>query len=310
MGGSSSGGPFLRSDPEKLKKQIRHTEERTADAAFETSVNETLTQLLAHFNNRDVALVNDRLNAIKELIEGEIEETVDTLLGGSVAKHTYVDGLSDIDSLLIVDDTKYKDAKPRLILAALEEILRKGLGTEANVNVGRIAVTVSYPDGMQIQLLPARRSEEGLRVPAWRLDGWSAIEPEKFQRGLTKRNAECNGKLIPTVKLVKAINSTLPDDVQLTGYHVESLAIAAFRGYEGPRTFSRMLPHFFEKAKDLVLAPIADRTGQSVHVDEYLGDANSAPRHQVSHLLARIGKRIKNAMAAKSQEQWRALFGE
>ncbi len=69
-----------------------------------------------------------------------------------------------------------------------------------------------------------------------------------------------------------------------------------------------MLPVLFEKAKELVLAPIRDSTGQSVHVDEYLGEADSQERRNVSHLLNRTFKRMRNASAAQSDSQWRELF--
>lgn len=70
-----------------------------------------------------------------------------------------------------------------------------------------------------------------------------------------------------------------------------------------------MLPLFFERAKDLVLSPIRDHTGQSVHVDSYLGAANSEDRQAVSHLMSRLARRMRNASAGASTAQWRALFG-
>ena len=42
----------------------------------------------------------------------------------------------------------------------------------------------------------------------------------------------------------------------------------------------------------MVLTPIRDSTGQSVHVDGYLGNANSADRQAASHLLNRIAKKM------------------
>jgi hypothetical protein len=70
-----------------------------------------------------------------------------------------------------------------------------------------------------------------------------------------------------------------------------------------------MLPAFFERARELVLTPIRDSTGQSVHVDEHLGPANHDARVVLSHVLGRIARRMRNASAAGSAAQWRALFG-
>lgn len=308
--GGSGGGPFVSRSPQDLAKLVRRAEDETSVAAFETELSNTLSELLGAFNNRDVQLVSERLGDIKLALEDSIEETIDQMFGGSVAKHTFVDGLSDIDSLVIINDTRLEDRGSLQVLERITEILRKRFSQEAVVSHGRMAITVEYKDGMKIQLLPALRTKGGkLRVPSSRGESWSHIDPTTFQEALTRRNEQCGSKLVPVIKFAKAINGTLPESQRLSGYHIESLAISAFRGYEGPKTTSAMLPTFFEKAKDLVLAPIHDSTGQSVNVDDYLGGANSDARVNASHILGRFAKRMRNATASGSTAQWRALFG-
>jgi hypothetical protein len=204
------------------------------------------------------------------------------------------------------DDPKQS---PQAILEHLTKVLRARL-TNVSIDHGRVAVTITYADGMQIQLVPAVKTPDGLRVPAWKANGWAEIDPEKFVAALTTRNAQCGGKLIPTIKLAKAINATLPEAHQLSGYHVESLAIAAFRGYDGPQTLSKMLPHLFKQIPELLLQPIKDKTGQSVHVDTYLGANKSLARRDASHVFERLSKRMENAVASCSVELWQRLFGE
>lgn len=309
MGGSGGGGPFLNRSPEQLAKQVKQAEDATSVKAFETELGSLLGDLLASANSRDVALVQDRLDEIKDGLGEKLDATIDTLFGGSVARHTYVDGLSDVDSLLILNDTELEGLKPSEALKKLADLIRAQISTSADVGAGKMAVTIEYPDGMQIQLLPAFKTSQGLKVPSFLRDGWSGIAPEKFQKALSERNAECAGKLIPTIKLAKAIIGTLPEAQRLSGYHIESMAISAFREYEGPKTTSSMLPVFFEKAKDLVSSPIRDSSGQSVHVDGYLGDAGTDKRIAMGHLLGRLAKRIRNASAHQSKDQWRAIFG-
>ena len=309
MGGSGGGGTFDHRSPEKLGELVRKAEQQTSVAAFEAELSATLGELLAGFNERDVPLVRERLDDVKRLLDDAIEGGIDQLFGGSVAKHTYVDGLSDIDSLLIVSGTDLEDSKPVVALDRVTDILGRQLAGEADVSHGRMAITVEYSDGMKIQLLPTIQTATGVKIPSSRHDGWSQAEPRGFQEALSRRNEQCSGKLIPTIKLAKAINGTLPEQQRLSGYHVESLAIAAFRNYGETKTTAVMLPTFFEKAKDLVLTPIRDNTGQSVHVDDYLGPANSEARVNTSHILGRLAKRMRNATAAGSKSQWRALFG-
>jgi hypothetical protein len=117
-----------------------------------------------------------------------------------------------------------------------------------------------------------------------------------------------DGKLVPCIKLAKAIIATLPEQRQLTGYHTESLAIQVFKDYKGPKTSKAMLRHFFENAPGHVKEPIRDSSGQSVYVDEYLGEANSLGRRIAADALGRIARKIRNADGARSVERWRELF--
>lgn len=309
MGGGGGGGPFVNRSPEQLAKQVRQAEDDTAVKAFEAELGSLLGELLAAANSRDIGLVQERLDDIRTELGEAMDASTDLLFGGSVAKHTYVDGLSDIDSLIILDGSNLEAEKPSVALAKVADIIRTAAPTTASVGAGRLAVTVEYDDGMQIQLLPAFRFNNTLKVPSFLRDGWSHISPEAFQKALSSRNQECNGKLIPTIKLAKAVLGTLPEKQRLSGYHVESLAIAAFKDYDGTKTAAGMLPVLFEKARDLVLRPIKDSSGQSVHVDAYLGDANSDQRVATSHILGRIAKRMRNASAHMSGDQWKAILG-
>ena len=307
MGGSGGSG---WSNPSDIAREVREAEKETQNEAFQTELSGLLTKLLARFNDRDVPLVRHRLDEILDALGDVTEEDVEQVFGGSVAKHTYVDGLSDVDCLLVVNDTGLEKAGPRATLASVEEVLTDRLKGQAEVTVGQLAVTVRYGDGMEVQLLPAVRSGNDLKIPSSRDSAsWSKIDPRKFQAGLTKYNAQCDGKLVPTIKLAKAIIGQLPEARQLSGYHIESLAIDAFKGYTGTKTPAAMLPRFFEHAKARVLSPMADSTGQSVHVDEYMGSANSVDRANASHLLGRIAKRLANATASGSLPQWKELFG-
>lgn len=311
MGGSGGGGgAFVNRTPEELRDIVRKAEEKTTVAAFEAELSGLLGNLLGEVNGRDPHATRERLESIKATLQGEIDGSFDQFFGGSVAKHTYVEGLSDIDSLMLINDSDLEGKSPKEVLSKVMDIIHRKLGDDVTVSHGQMAVTVKYSDGMVIQLLPALESKDGqTHVPSSRTDGWSKIDPVAFTKALTKRNQECGNKLVPTIKLAKAINGQLPEAQRLAGYHMESLAIAAFKGYNGIKSPSAMLPTFFERAKDLVLSPIKDRTGQSVHVDEYLGLANSPERVAASHVLGRLARRMRNASAAGSADQWRALFG-
>ena len=112
---------------------------------------------------------------------------------------------------------------------------------------------------------------------------------------------------MPTIKLAKAIIGGLPEPQRISGYHVEALAVNAFRTYDGPRNPAAMLGHFFEFAKSAVYHPILDATGQSAHVDDYLGEDHSSNRQRIGASLARIARTIDSATLIG---QWQELLGQ
>lgn len=310
MGGSS--GSFGRAGSGRTAADYASKLREEAEATsreFETELTQEFSELLVDFNARNTEETAERLEDVKRLLSDslDLDTSFETLFGGSVAKHTYVDGISDVDAMLVVKG-QLEAATPKEVLAKVAAVLSEKLGKECTVSVGNVALTLKYAKGPEIQLVPSIRDGNVLRVPAWEKNSWSQIDPKQFRDGLTKRNNECGGKLIPTLKLAKAINATLPENARLSGYHIESLGVAAFRDYKDERTTVRMLPHLFKQASELVKQPMADRTGQSVHVDSYLGEANSTQRMAASHLLARIHQRMLNASAAKSRDLWRDLF--
>jgi hypothetical protein len=125
-------------------------------------------------------------------------------------------------------------------------------------------VTVQFSDGTTIQILPALKTSQGTRIP--RSDGtaWSKIvRPEVFARELTDVNKATGGKVIPIIKLFKTLNDRLPEDARLSGYHIEALAVEAFKDYTGSTNPKEMLMHFTQSASGKILTPVKDMTGQS-----------------------------------------------
>ncbi len=305
--GGSGGGFFSGSvDPDELARRTREAEDGTRDDAFETDVGGYLASELAQFNDRDVDGIQTVFDSVKKDLESDIEGTVDLLYGGSISKHTYVDGLSDVDALVLMDRTELSGKDPAALQSLLADCLRSRYGKDA-VYEGVLAVTVTLHE-KTIQLLPALRDGRQFKIASYDGKGWSRIDPAGFTKALTKSNQALDGKLVPCVKLVKSIVGTLPEQRRLTGYHTESLAIQVFKGYEGPKTPKAMVRHFFENAPGHVKQPIRDSTGQSVHVDEYLGSGDSLQRRIVADALGRIARKIRNADGARSLESWKGLF--
>ena len=309
MGGSGGGFFSGRYSPADLRRQVRQAEDEVRDDAYEAAVSNHIDSLLTQANRRDTAAVQQHLEMITKAIAADIEGSVVLQFGGSVAKHTYVDGLSDIDVLVILNQSELKDMNPAEVRAYFAQRLRDRL-SQTPVAEGALAVTVTFQDAT-IQILPAVRVGRGVRIPQADGADWSSvIRPDAFAQKLSQVNKATNGKLVPTIKIAKSILAQLPDSQRLTGYHVESLALEVFGGYQGTATTKAMLRHFFTEAPQLIRQPIKDSTGQSVHVDDYLGAGNNVSRRIIADSVARIGRSMQNADGAKSVKQWQETLGE
>lgn len=306
MGGSGGGYFSSGGSPGDLARRVRDAEVQSQDTGYETAVNDLLGEFLKDFNDRDAAGMQQMLDEIKEQLGTAIGGTVDLVYGGSVSRHTYLEGLSDTDALVILDPDDVGRKSPAGLRERFAQKLRKTFGAE-NVKVGDLAVTVTHK-GRELQLLPAMRDGDGYRFATPDGRSWSTINPRAFAEKLTAANKEHDGRLIPAIKVAKSIIAHLPKQQQLTGYHVESLAIAAFKGYDGPKTYKAMVAHLFYRASTLVKEPIKDSTGQSVYTDEYLGEPNSSQRRIASQALQRVHRKLLNADASKDTQPWSDLI--
>ena len=307
MEGSGGGNFKGRQEPRELAQELLYSEIQTGNEGYDTEVNQILGDFLKEFNNRDVQGTREILDEVKEELGDEIGESVDLVFGGSVSRHTYLEGLSDTDALVVFDPVDIAHESPSHLIDRFRQRLGMLFGVE-NVTVGDLAVTVKVR-GKEVQLLPALRDGERFRIGAPDGRSWSRINPRTFAEKLTQANQAQDRKLVPAIKLAKSIIAKLPKKQQLNGYHVESLAIEAFKNYEGQRTYKAMVTHFFKSAVELVNAPILDRTGQSLYVDEHLGKSNSAERLLVSHALQRVQRKLLNGDASKSVETWSEIVG-
>jgi hypothetical protein len=303
--GGSGGGRYSGPPSEPILRKIQRAREQ-GRLRVEGEVNELLKRLLAHFNDRPTEQIGDRLTELQSCLSEAVE--IDRILfGGSVAKHTDVSGLSDVDALVILDRQDLAGQPPQVMLEAFSETLKNALprGEVLSIEKGHLAVTVTYKDSHQIQLLPALHTGQTVSISTADGKTWSDIKPRVFERELTKANERQNFGLVPAIKLFKSIVSTFPQQKRLTGYHMEALSIEAVRDYEGPKTSKALLLRILDRASQVVLSPLLDVTGHSKHLDSYLGGRNSLERRNESQALSGMKRRLE---AATTVAQWHAVF--
>ena len=121
------------------------------------------------------------------------------------------------------------------------------------------------------------------------------MRPDVFAEELSEANRATDGRLTPTIMLAKAMADChiRHEDRKISGYHMEALAIDAFRSYSATRDSRSMLAHLFGHAIRAVLSPIPDSTGQSRHVDEYLAPSGSGPRQRASTYFGQMRGNVR-----------------
>ena len=271
-------------------------------------INSWLRDQLKEYNDRDHEAVNRHIDNLRDALEQSESDVIRPLFGGSVQKNTSVEGLSDADVLLTINNSSLIGMKPRSVIKRMGALIRQRL-PKTKIRLGALAVTVTYSDGIEIQLLPAIRRKDGVRIIDPARNQWSDVTyPNRFRANLTKVNQARGGQVIPAIKLMKGLASQVieNDDEKIQGYHMEAIAVEAFRKYRGPTDLRSMLIRFCESASEIVLDPIRDLTGQSRNVDDYMGEARSRQRRRASRNFRRMYNRFSFCRTARDLDR---LFG-
>ena len=263
--------------------------------------------LLVRYARKNTKTVAQRLESLCGFLSQK-GNVVQTMFGGSVRKGTYVTGLSDVDALLIVNQSSLVNQPPARVIEYVQDTIQDRLRQNI-VSAGNLAVTVSYSDGTEIQILPAiRTNTDGVRIAEPGSTKWSNVaRPDDFAKRLAKVNTARDGRVVPIIKLAKAVADCFISrpSRKLSGYHMESLAIDAFKDYQGSLDPKSMLIHLLEHSMDAVKSPITDSTGQSRYVDDKLGRADSGPRKRASTYFGQMRGKVNSC---KTRAAFNALF--
>lgn len=301
--GSSSGG---YSNYGSVGAQERASARNAQSAQVEMEINEFLESLLKDINNRDVEAIRTHIAEIERVLGREIDGLDTLLFGGSLSKSTFIEGMSDVDALVFFDRETYKDATPGELQDKMYSLL-KARFPNTEIKKGALAVTAKFRD-YEIQLLPALREQGKIHIANRGNDRWSgAIDSKAFSEKLTKTNQNNGNKVVPVVKLAKALFAKIPERYRPSGYHVEALAVDAFASYNGRLTLFDMTKHMLNHCVKRVLTPMRDVTGQSDSIDSYWGQSKSLDRQVASRHMKDIAGRFS---ATKAVAVTKELFSE
>ena len=269
--------------------------------------NRRCEELLARYSDRNNLDIRRHIESLCATLRRE-GNVVQAIYGGSVSRGTDVNGISDVDILLVVNQSSLTSQPPSRVISYVKETLERQLSCNP-IRAGNLAVTVEYADKTEIQILPAiRRGTEGFRIARPGSNQWSGtVLPNRFAEKLMEVNQRNGSRVLPTIKLAKAIADCYvrKPSRKISGYHMEALAIKAFENYHGPQDPKSMLVHLFGNSITDVMTPIRDTTGQSTAVDEYMGGEGSRLRKGAA---THFGQMRGNINSCRNASDFDSLF--
>lgn len=301
---AGGGGGYIPRSSKSLRTIFEEAKNNANKERLDGDVNQLMRDLLSSYQ-RDSESIQQHMQEIENVLQ-EVGDLEKFMFGGSVAKHTYVEGLSDVDAVVLVNKDDFKDENPKSILNQFTNSLRNRL-TAKNVDKvekGNLSVTITFRDKTEIQILPAIRVGKRIAISDETGEKWNDINPKIFQQKLSLANERLNSNLIPTIRLMKTINSKLPKQKQMEGIHIEALTLECLKNYRGSKTPKAMLLYVLDTSSKRVLKPISDISGQTKNVDSGLGTSNSVKRKAIADSLSSISRRLN---AATTVNQWKEI---
>ena len=250
-----------------------------------------------------------------QLIRQHIEtawQLLDHFLTGSYSRHTKTKKLKDIDIFVVIDPDgpqgTLRQGSGRAAVAALGDVLAarwSDLETDDNV------VTVNYGDEdvASYEVAPVfPRDAGGYCMPNG--VGWMDTDPQSHAKLVTSKNAQCDGKFVPFVKMVKGISREAGEPIA-PSFQLEVMGLEL------------VLPPF-ERYRDEIrffLASVVDRIADDWSDPAGLGpDVNAAVsrerRRELAHTVRGWLAVAEEALLLEndgreraSVEKWRELFG-
>jgi len=267
--------------------------------------------------------------AIRKWIES-YDPSIETKLIGSLQRKTRIqpraEDTFDIDILVILGKfhrvaTNGTGISPSNAIDKLCEIMRKhGTYRKMDPQKDYPTVFIEYEDNIKVELVPAYRDfiyepkGQGYLIPKTYSE-WTSADYDYDAEYISNKNKECEGWLIPTIKMLKAAKRNWFPEMK--SYHLEVLAtiiipllVARYKNQNIQLSYPNLIYGFFYIAKDEM--PGVCRIDGSKSPDasaymEYYEKRNLADKFSK---IANYCEGIIQLDNRSAIEKWRELFGE
>jgi hypothetical protein len=278
------------------------------DAFASLKHNLEITQTEQDTAVRRHTIIRDYLNARWDL--------EDDFLTGSYRRDTKTKRLKDIDIFIVIDKAGsqggYRSRPPADVLQALEDLLRDRW---PDARRDGMAIVVHYgkdDDVMSIDVVPAfDRKGGGYFIPAPRAGEWIATNPKRHHELSIDKNAECDGKFVPFVKMIKGINRELGEPVSpsfLLEVIAHSLVKAPFGRYQDE------IALFLATAAEQIDQEWPDPAGLGGNVNTVMTHGQKLAAAVALHCAQEIAEQAIDLEDAGQEraayDEWKKLFGD
>lgn len=236
-------------------------------------------------------------------------------LTGSYDRHTKTKKLKDVDIFAVIDpaggQTHLRDQGPAAVLEALREVLDKKYPGRVTIDVLACVISFGTEEILSFEVVPAfDRSGGGYEMPDIASGGWIATDPTRHAEATTKKNAACDEKWVPFIKMIKGINREAGDPIN-PSFLLEVMGLDLIREPFG--RYQDEIATFLASAADQVHRDWPDPAGLGPPVNRAMTDwerSEAARTFRAWQHTAEAAIDLEDAGSERSAvEKWRELFG-
>jgi hypothetical protein len=259
-------------------------------------------------------LASNRRQAIYDHLLSHWDIT-SAFLTGSYDRHTKTKKLKDVDIFAVIDpvgaQANLRQRGPAAVLEELRGVLEEKYPGRVTIDILACVISFGTEEILSFEVVPAfDRSGAGYEIPDIASGGWIATDPTKHAGATTRKNAACEEKWVPFIKMVKGINREAGEPIE-PSFLLEVMALDLIREPFG--RYQDEIATFLASAADQVLNDWPDPAGLGPPVNRVMtswGRSEAASTFRAWQRTAEAAIDLEDAGSERSAvEKWRELFG-
>lgn len=263
---------------------------------------------------KEQQLASNRRQAIYEHLQDHWD-IASAFLTGSYDRHTKTKKLKDVDIFAVIDpqgsQADLRELGPAAVLGDLMTVLDKKYPGKVTVDVLACVISFGGEDIMSFEVVPAfERAQGGYKIPDISSSAWISTDPSQHAKATAAKNAACEEKWVPFVKMIKGINREAGEPIK-PSFLIEVMALDIVREPFG--RYQDEIATFCASAADQVTADWPDPAGLGPAVNRNVSAWEREQAAEEFRRWQRVAEAAIDLEDAGSEraavEKWRELFG-